>query len=79
MLSELSGELPMFRGLFPGIVIGVSAIAGMALLYFFVTGTVGTATLMVTSFAFAAFAVTAALLHWPSDDEMPDERPTDLR
>ena len=69
----------MLRGLFPGFAIGISAIAGMALLYFFLTGTVGTATLLVTSFAFAAFAITAALLHWPSSDsEMPDERPTDL-
>jgi len=68
----------MVRGLFPVIAFGISAVAGLSLLYFFVTGTVGTATLMVVSFAFAAFAVTAALLHWPSDDEMPDERPTDL-
>jgi hypothetical protein len=69
----------MFRGLFACVAIGTSAIAGMTLLYFFITGTVGTATLMVASFAFAALATTAVLLHWPSDDEMPDERPTDLR
>lgn len=69
----------MFRGLFAGIAIGISAIAGMTLLYLFISGTVGSATLMVVSFAFAAFAITAALLHWPSDDDIPDERPTDLR
>jgi len=69
----------MFRGLLAGVAIGISAVAGMTLLYFFITGTVGTATLMVASFAFAACAVTAALLHWPSDEELPDERPTDLR
>ena len=79
MLGRISGDLPMFRELFPGVAIGVSAIAGLALLYFFVTGTVGTATLLVLSFAFSAFAVTAALLHWPSSDDAADQHPTDLR
>jgi len=69
----------MFRELFPGLAIGVSALAGLGLMYFFVTGSVGTATLLVLSFAFAAFAVTAALLHWPSDDAVPDDPNTDIR
>lgn len=68
----------MLRELFPGIAIGISAIAGLALTYFFVSGTLGTATLLVLSFAFAAFALTSALLHWPSDDKTPDEGPADL-
>jgi mannose/fructose/N-acetylgalactosamine-specific phosphotransferase system component IIC len=69
----------MFRELFPGFAIGVSAIAGLSLMYFFVTGSLGTATLLVLSFAFAAFAVTAALLHWPSDDAIADDPNTDIR
>ncbi len=66
----------MWRTYVPALALGASIIAGSILVYLFLLGTVGTATMLATAFAFAAFGVTAALLHWPNDD-VGDERSPD--
>ena len=68
----------MWRTLFPALAFGGSIIAGAVLVYFFLLGTVGTATMLVAAFTFAAFGVTAAVLHWPGEDPL-DEGSPDLR
>jgi hypothetical protein len=65
----------MWRTYIPAVALGASIIAGTILVYLFLLGTVGTATMLVTAFAFAAFGVTAALLHWPGDDVVDDRSP----
>ena len=69
----------MLRTLFPAIAFAGSIIAGLVLAYLFLLGSVGTATMLVASFAFAALALTAAVLHWPREDETVDDRGPDLR
>jgi hypothetical protein len=69
----------MLRTLFPVIAFAGSIIAGLVLAYLFLLGSVGTATMLVASFAFAALALTAAVLHWPGEDETVDDRGPDLR
>ena len=70
----------MLRTLFPVIAFAGSIIAGFVLAYLFLLGSVGTATMLVASFAFAAFGLTAAVLHWPGgEDETVDDRGPDLR
>lgn len=68
----------MWRTLFPALALGASIIAGSILVYLFLLGSVGTATMLVAAFAFAAFGVTAAVLHWPGDDVV-DEGSSDIR
>lgn len=68
----------MWRTLFPALALGGSVIAGAILVYLFLLGSVGTTTMLLVSFAFAAFGLTAAVLHWPGDDVI-DERSTDMR
>jgi len=69
----------MWRTYIPVIAVGGAIIAGLVLAYFFLAGSVGTATMLVSAFAFAAFGVTAAILHWPADDDTVDDRRSDLR
>ena len=68
----------MWRTYIPVIAVGGAIIAGFVLAYLFLMGSVGTATMLVSAFAFAAFAVTAAVLHGPAADEAADDRGSDL-
>lgn len=68
----------MWRTYVPALALGASILAGAALVYLFLLGTVGTSTMLLVAFAFAAFGLTASVLHWPGDDPI-DDRSTDLR
>lgn len=64
----------MWRTLVPAFAVGGSIIAGLVLAYLFLLGSVGTATMLVAAFAFAAFGLTAAVVHWPGNDDAGEER-----
>ncbi len=68
----------MWRTWFPPLAFAGSIIAGLVLAYSFLQGDISTATMLVAAFAFAAFAVTAVMLHWPADDDASDEPPPRL-
>lgn len=53
----------MWRLLWPVFAIGMPIVAGLALMYLFIAGHIGVATVLVGCFALGAFAVTAAVLH----------------
>ena len=65
----------MWRAYGPALALGASILAGLALVYLFLLGTVGTSTMLVVAFAFAAFGLTASVLHWPGDDAVDDRSP----
>lgn len=67
----------MWRTYIPVVAVGGAIIAGLVLAYLFLMGAVGTATMLVSAFAFAAFAVTAAVLHGGADETV-DDRGSDL-
>jgi hypothetical protein len=68
----------MWRTYGPALALGASILAGTALVYLFLLGTVGTSTMLLVAFAFAAFGLTASVLHWPGDDAT-DDPSTDMR
>lgn len=70
----------MSRTLFPALAITIPIVAGLALLYLFIAGDIGTATMLAASFALAAFAVTAVTMHDDAGDEDAEGlRPPHLR
>ena len=62
----------MWRELAPILAVGVPIVAGLALVYLFVSEVIGLATMLVVAFALSAFAVTAWVLHGFADDNDAD-------
>ena len=62
----------MWRELAPILAIGMPIVAGLAVLYLFVSDVIGVATLLVAVFTLGAFAVTTWVLHGFADDNDAD-------
>ncbi len=59
----------MWRLLLPIFVIGLPIVAGLGLLYLFISESIGIATMLVGCFALGAFAVTVIATHVGSEEE----------
>jgi len=57
------------RPFVPLIAVGLPIVLGLALLYLYVDGRIGVATVMVACFALGAVAATALLMHGDDDQE----------
>ena len=68
----------MWRELAPILAVGVPIVAGLALLYLFVTDVIGIATMLVVAFTLGAFAVTTWVLHGFADDDADVTGPFNL-
>jgi hypothetical protein len=63
-----------WRSLLPVFAIGLPIVAGLALVYLFVSGIIGMATVLVSCFALGAFAITAAVLHIGAEEDPESTR-----
>ena len=64
----------MWRSMLPVFAIGVPIVARLALMYLFIAGHIGVATVLVGCFALGAFAVTAAVLHVQGGEDTDSTR-----
>jgi hypothetical protein len=68
----------MWRELAPILAVGLPIVAGLALVYLFVSDVIGVATLLAVAFALCAFALTTWVLHGAIEDDADVQGPLNL-
>jgi hypothetical protein len=59
----------MLRALVPAFAVGLPIVMGMVLLYFFIDGAIGIATVLAGGFAIYAAVVTALMMHGEEEQD----------